>query len=523
MATSKDIQVRLQYLANDPLYEHVKPLQITPNYADKERRTNVKLEEGPLETLHDVSDRFEEFTLDGNGFQYVHAPTHFKEWTSQPEIGRVYLKELEELLRCEIGGCDEVLFYDARIRQAGEEGLRVEGLSYNPFARQVHVDNTDPSCIAKIRNLTDMKADYLLQGRCRIINIWRPIKHPVYDCGLALADGASLRCGDVIECDRYNRNTNQLWDTMGVVKHRPGYQWYYLKQHHQDDVILFKNYDSDKTVSAPVCLHTAFDMPASEIPAGAPTRESIEVRALVFTHPIDERRLPESTLHVKDVPMQQPLVTLLEQGQLKHIDDDDYSTVDRIRKDIDEAKEVKDAELLLRKRKIRDLERTVEALVTERDLLREMLASAQQQIDAQAEQIEALECHRSLLQQQLSQDPSSLRKEVQDLSARLTDLKVRDSYRPMDERDSEKDVLRLYGSDGEKILLTQQAVAYKREAEKWKAKAEGQADVEWQIHCDKAINGNKVDEAVIRSLRRENESLREENDRLKASLVEGVE
>ena len=510
MSAPKDIQVRLQYLADDPLYDHIKPLQVTPNYADKERQTNVRLEEGPLETLRDVRDRFGDFTLDENGFQYVHARTDFTEWTSQPKIGQVYLKELQDLLHRQVDGCDEVLFYDARIRQAGEEGLRVEGLSYNPFARQVHVDNTDPSCIAKIRNLTDMKADFLLRGRCRIINIWRPIKHPVYDCGLALADGASLKPGDIIECDRYNRNTKQLWDTMGVIKYRPGYEWHYMSQHHQDDVILFKNYDSDKTVTAPVCLHTAFDLPASEIPADAPTRESIEVRALVFTHPTDERRLSENTLHVKDAPMQQPLVALLEQGQLQHIDDDDYSTVDRIRKDIDEAKEVKDAELLLRKRKIRDLEKVVEALATERDLLRGSLALSQQQIRAQAEEIDALSSHQSLLQQQLSQDPSSLRHMIHNLSAQLADLRAHDAYRAKDVRDGEKANMHLHSSGGEDVILKQQIVAYKREAEKWKAKADEQAEVAWQIHCDNAVKGRKVDESIIRSLRQENESLREE-------------
>lgn len=68
------------------------------------------------------------------------------------------------------------MFYDARIRHADDAGLRVEGLSYNPFAKQVHTDNTERSVITKIRRLTEMKADYLLSGRTRIINIWRPIK-----------------------------------------------------------------------------------------------------------------------------------------------------------------------------------------------------------------------------------------------------------------------------------------------------------------------------------------------------------
>lgn len=165
-----DIQVQLQYLKDDPIYKEQKPLQITPNFLDKDNKTNVKLAPGQLETIHDVRGREADFTLDCNGFKYVHAPTSFKEWSSQPKIAQSYLPELETLLRKEVDGCDEIMFYDARIRHADDAGLRVEGLSYNPFAKQVHTDNTEKSVLMKIRNLTDMKAEYLLSGRARIIS-----------------------------------------------------------------------------------------------------------------------------------------------------------------------------------------------------------------------------------------------------------------------------------------------------------------------------------------------------------------
>ncbi|KAK3100877.1 hypothetical protein LTR53_018862, partial [Teratosphaeriaceae sp. CCFEE 6253] len=172
----QDVEVRLTYLKDDPLYQTVTPIQITPNFADHEKRTNVRLEPGKLETLRDVrgvgGKALGNFSLDEHGFEYVKAPTAFKAWSSQPRIARDYLPELETVLRREIDGCDEILFYDARIRQEGDEGLRVEGLSYNPFARQVHTDNTERSVIEKIHDMTEMKADYLLSGRARIVNIW---------------------------------------------------------------------------------------------------------------------------------------------------------------------------------------------------------------------------------------------------------------------------------------------------------------------------------------------------------------
>lgn len=473
---ARNVQVRLQYLAHDPLYDTVKPLQITPNFMDHERRTNVKLAEGELETLKDVRTRVEDFSLDRNGFQYVHAPTSFTEWSSQPRLGQVYLKEMEQLLRREVEGCDEVLFYDARIRQAGDQGLRVEGLSYNPFARQVHTDNTETSAISKIRNLTEMKADYLLSGRCRIINLWRPIKHPVYDCGLAIADGSKLRPGDIRECDRYRQDTKQYWDTMGVIQYRPGFEWYYMSEHHQDDVILFKNYDSDTSVPAPICLHTAFDLPRNEIPPDAPTRESIEVRALVFTHPSTEHGLSEHVLQTRAAPVPQPLALSLEQGGLKRIDAEDYSTVDRLRRDIDEANELKDAELLLRKRKIRMLEKAFDLLHAERDQLKA-------EVEKQNAHIEALQSQVEQAQANLATSSPQLRQEVEVLSAQLTDMRIQAATRMKSEVDGAEMVRRMYGREGELTHLRQQVLAYKHEAAVWKAEALGnsQAGAEYGV------------------------------------------
>ncbi|KAK0881712.1 hypothetical protein LTR87_004488 [Friedmanniomyces endolithicus] len=355
----RNVDVQLTYLKDDPLYKTVKPLQVTPNFADTAHKTNVQLEPGQLETLHDVRDiggkPLGDFTLDDHGFKYVNAPTAFKDWDSQPKIAQAYLPELEALLRREIDSCDEILFYDARIRQEGDEGLRVEGLSYNPFARQVHTDNTERSVLEKIHQMTEIKADYLLSGRARIINIWRPIKHPVYDCGLAIADGGKLREDDVLECERHLAKTGAYWDTMGVIRYRPGFIWYYCSSQAESEVLLFKNYDSATDVPARFCLHTAFDLPADTIPPNAPTRESIEVRALIFTYPPSGRR-PSGV-------MQHPLALSLERNSLKRLDDE-HPITDRLRTDIDEGHEVKDAVLLLRHNEIRRLERECEDLTT---------------------------------------------------------------------------------------------------------------------------------------------------------------
>ncbi|KAI6906314.1 hypothetical protein KC318_g8115 [Hortaea werneckii] len=406
------------------MYKTTKPLQITPNFQDTEGKTNVVLEAGPNETIRDIRSIEQPFDLDKNGFKFVKVSTSFTNWSSQPKIAEHYLQEMETLLHQEVEEVDEVLFYDARIRQSGDEGLRVEGLSFNPFAKQVHRDNTDVSCVEKIRNLTDLKADFLLRGRSRIVNIWRPIKHPVYDCSLAVADGSNLHADDVIECDRHLARTGTYHDTMGVVKFRPGFNWYYCSGMEPDDVLLFKNYDSSTTAQARYCLHTAFDLPPEMIPKNAPTRESIEVRALVFTYPAGQRS-PSTVALLSS----HPLARTLAKGELRRLDDE-HSITDRTRTDIDEAGEVKDAMLLLRKQEIKRLEHLcgeqehlVQRAKQDRDVALADTEKLHRQMGIQTSRIESLEAELKLAQQHLSQSSLELRSQLSQAQRDLIDAR----------------------------------------------------------------------------------------------------
>ncbi len=83
------------------------------------------------------------------------------------------------------------------------------------------------------------------------------------------------------------------------VKHNPSHRWFYKKGMTQDDVIVFKLFDSlrsEATGESPdgaclvstvacsltcvVCPHSAFLDPSA--PLGTPRRASIEVKAIVL-------------------------------------------------------------------------------------------------------------------------------------------------------------------------------------------------------------------------------------------------
>jgi len=515
----KDIAVSLQYLVDDPLYLESKPVQVTPPFP-KDPRTNVRLSAGPKETLYDVRGREKEFTLDRNGFCYVNDPTFFSDWSSQPAIAKDFLPEMEALLKREIEGCDEVIFYDARIRQESDQGMRVEGLSYNPYAHQVHVDNTETSIFDKIRGILDMAYEHRMKGRTQVINIWRPIKHPVYDCGLAVCDGASLREDDVLECDRIRQDTGQYGDTMGVVRYRKGYEWYYMSLQDESEVLLFKNYDSATDIDARWCLHTAFDMPPETVPVGAPPRESIEVRALVFTHPSDPRIIAETSIP-------HPLVATLERNSLPIVYDKASKNciTDRHRSDIDEgSEEIKDAVLLSRRNLIHSLEKERETLSSERDDLRSKneqlrsdLGQGQYQMETQDKYTEALKSTIVSLEAELYRSNTQLRSQICDLSRARIDARLHEQNRL---RDQDDDHLHSYNGANnshpyniEHTHLLQTIEHQSYEIERWRGEAMkvGSESVSrsWQAGVDEAVRREREKDAfVIKSLREELEMLR---------------
>ena len=140
----------------------------------------------------------------------------------------------------------------------------------------MHVDHTATSGPQRVRDLLPDEADELLKGRVQVINLWRPINHPVYDAPLAVAEAPSVRFEELVPSDLVY--PNRVGETYNVA-FSPEHRWHYIKEQRPDEVILIKCYDS-RTDVARFAPHTAFLIP--DAPADSPARESIELRTLVF-------------------------------------------------------------------------------------------------------------------------------------------------------------------------------------------------------------------------------------------------
>ena len=153
---------------------------------------------------------------------------------------------------------------------------REEKLIRNPVL-QAHNDYTEWSGPNRLREILPDEADTLLTRRFAIIQVWRGINRPIQSSPLALADAQSVAPEDLMVAERrYPHRVGQTYR----LKYNPNHRWIYFPEMRPDEAIVFKVYDSEKDGRARFTAHTSFNDPTS--PAGAPPRQSIEMRAFAF-------------------------------------------------------------------------------------------------------------------------------------------------------------------------------------------------------------------------------------------------
>jgi hypothetical protein len=216
----------------------------------------------------------EKFALDRDGFRFVRHDTKVADFFDEDEIRRVYYPEMEALVKAE-SGASRVVVFDHTLRTADSE-LR-EAKKIREVVRRVHNDYTEWSGPQRVRDLLPDEADDLLSRRFAIVQVWRPIRHPVESSPLAICDARSIAFDDFVISER--RYPNRIGQTYAIT-YNPAHRWYWLPRMRRDEALVFKVYDSSKDGRARWSAHTAFDDPTS--PENARPRESIEIRTLAF-------------------------------------------------------------------------------------------------------------------------------------------------------------------------------------------------------------------------------------------------
>lgn len=217
-----------------------------------------------------LADRF---ALDREGFRLRRHATAVADLYDDAAVEARYYPEMERLVAEETGAA-RVLVFDKTIRTASL--TRPDGSPAREPVHRVHNDYTTTSAPQRVRDLLPEEAEGLLARRYAFVNVWRPIRGPLEQLPLALADAGSLEADDIVASDLiYPDRVGETY----AIRYNPRHRWFYFPRMTRDEVVLIKCFDSDPA-RARFSAHTAFEDPNT--PADPLPRESIEIRTIAF-------------------------------------------------------------------------------------------------------------------------------------------------------------------------------------------------------------------------------------------------
>ena len=264
----------------------VAPLNFLAPMAEKPVAYNYEPPPGtPIRTGHNVEFQVPirdarpiigRLSLDNEGFVLLHQQTAVTDFYDEEQIKSIYYPECERVMK-EATGAVRVVAFDHIVRNAA---MSAKDKTIKIPAKRVHNDYTAWSAPQRVRDLMGDEAEELLKHRFAINNLWRPIRGPVLDSPLTLCDAQSLSEENLIASDlKYPDRTGETY----AVTYNPSQRYYYFPKMQADEAVLIRCYDSAQHGAARFSAHTGFDDPTT--PPGAPPRESLEVRMLVFFPP----------------------------------------------------------------------------------------------------------------------------------------------------------------------------------------------------------------------------------------------
>ncbi|ETI27037.1 hypothetical protein G647_10136 [Cladophialophora carrionii CBS 160.54] len=255
-----------------------------------------KHDEQPAQ-ITDVRGREKEFTLDKQGFAFVQHESKEKDFADDEGIKDRLYPEVSELLK-DVTAATHVRPFSHLVRserwedaQAAWEGKKDDEIVHTKVpARFAHVDHSYAGAMQILNdNLTDEaeRARLTANTRWAIINVWRPIHHPVTRDALTVCDARTVDESDLEGLTaKLPAPQNDTYGTVSLgrafetwaVKANPAHRWYYKSGMTPDEALLLKIFDSKKDGRARRVPHTSFQC---EEDYGAP-RHSVEIRCLVF-------------------------------------------------------------------------------------------------------------------------------------------------------------------------------------------------------------------------------------------------
>lgn len=225
-------------------------------------------------TITDARPFAAELSVARNGFALLRHRSAVRDFFDEAEVERVLVPEICEQAR-QLNGASKVIAFGPVARTddpASRQGRLPSFGAHVDYGRRTVEDIT--------RQMLGAEADRWLSRRVVLMNFWRPIR-PVFSSPLALCDASTVEAADLhpsevrgglMDADRPPLHGFNL-------SYNPAHRWYYTPRMQPDEVYAFKLYDS--LAGVPQWTgHTAIVDP--DTPAGAPARQSMEIRTISF-------------------------------------------------------------------------------------------------------------------------------------------------------------------------------------------------------------------------------------------------
>ncbi|KUJ11498.1 uncharacterized protein LY89DRAFT_758171, partial [Mollisia scopiformis] len=204
--------------------------------------------------IQDIRGHEAEFSLDQNSFQPVHEPLNIElDFDDPVQVEESYYPAIINLILKQVSGAKEVFIFDHCIRKVTNDRSQQRPVN------KVHVDQTPKAALMRYEMHVPEATRKKFEGeRIRLINIWRPLKGPVLEYHLAVADSKNMRKKDLIKITHVY--PDRIGETYGV-KHRDEQKFWYLSGMKVDEVLLLQCFDS-RAEGGNCCAHASFRDPS---------------------------------------------------------------------------------------------------------------------------------------------------------------------------------------------------------------------------------------------------------------------
>ncbi|KAJ5464117.1 CmcJ-like methyltransferase [Penicillium sp. IBT 31633x] len=273
------MDTHIRYVARSSIFETEKAFttDFPVDHVEGARRTNQEEDHQPV-TINCIENP-NEWKLDEHGFCFIKAETHVEApytLDTRNEIQKSYWQQIEAIVHEKFPQYSRIESFDFTVRKRDADfpekarGYRQE---YVPPATTAHCDYSRNGSYLVLQHSFPGQEMAWKDKTFDFINVWRPL-NVTDDWPLAVCDYNTIdKENDILLTDSIRRS---MVSEVSLLHYNKNHKWYYLKDHGVDDLLVFRNTDSEGKL--PRAFHAAIPNPNST----GPFRESVEVRLVAF-------------------------------------------------------------------------------------------------------------------------------------------------------------------------------------------------------------------------------------------------